>query len=276
MIVDAHQHLWRIGRNGHEWPTAELGDIYRDFTAEDLGAVTAGLVDATVLVQSQPSDADTDWMLEQAAASSLIKGVVGWVDMAAPDAPARIARLAQDRKLKGLRPMLQALDDDDWILRPELAPAIAAMIDHGLTFDALVFPRHLLAIEELASMYPDLSIVIDHGGKPLIAHPSHRRTWEIRIRRLAGFDNVHAKLSGLVTEMIPGQKPAEMTAYADFLFDQFGWNRLMWGSDWPVVLLRADYQTWFDWTQTWLDGQPPEARDAVMGRTAQTFYKLDI
>ena len=277
MIVDAHQHLWQIERNGHEWPTPDLDAIYRDFEAANLQAVTqAAAVTATVLVQSQPNDTDTGWMLDVAADTPLIRGVVGWTDLAAPDAPARIARLARRPKLKGLRPMLQGLADDAWILRDEVRPALAAMIDHGLTFDALIFPRHLPVIDQLARDWPSLPIVIDHGAKPPIAAARELDgAWAEAISRVAQNENVYGKLSGLMTEMNPDQPHDDMTDYADHLYAVFGPERLMWGSDWPVVGLRAPYSAWFDWTAAWLTAKPSHARDAILGRTATRFYSLN-
>lgn len=276
MIIDAHQHLWQIGRNGHAWPTPDLHAIHRDFGVADLVAVTqAAGVDATVLVQSQPNEADTNWMLDTAAESRLIQGVVGWTDLAAPDAPATIAALARRPKLKGLRPMLQGLADDNWILRDDVRPALKAMCDHGLTFDALVFSRHLAAIDRLAEAFPDLSIVIDHGAKPPIASSAGLDTaWADAMHRLAHRENVYAKLSGLLTEMSPDQPRDAMRPYADHLHAVFGPERLMWGSDWPVVNLRTGWQDWYDWTLAWLADKPAADHVAILGRTAQQFYRI--
>ncbi len=277
MIVDAHQHLWQIGKNGHAWPGPDLAAIYRDFESDDLAAVTGEVgVTATVLVQSQPNDADTDWMLAVAERTPLIRGVVGWADLAAEDAPGRIAHLARQPKLKGLRPMLQGLDDDNWILRDAVRPALAAMVDHGLTFDALVFPRHLTVIDKLAEAWPELAIVIDHGAKPQIgATHGLAAAWAEGMATLARRPNVCCKLSGLLTEMAPGQAPDDMRSYADHLYSTFGPDRLMWGSDWPVVELRSPYAGWFGWTSAWLADKPAAERHAILGRTAARFYSLD-
>ncbi|MFT4074088.1 MAG: amidohydrolase family protein [Asticcacaulis sp.] len=275
MIIDAHQHLWRIGQNGHEWPTPDLDGLYRDFVPDDLTSACAGLdIAGTVLVQSQPCDADTDWMLEIAAATPLIKGVVGWSDLAAPDAPGRIVELAQTPKLKGLRPMLQGLPEDDWILRDAVQPALAAMAAHDLTFDALVFTRHLPFIDALAKQYTALSIIIDHGAKPPLSQPQDMAQWRESIARIAENANVSCKLSGLLTEMAKEQAEDILTPCADHLLAVFGAERLMWGSDWPVVLLKTDYRNWFDWTGHWLDGKPDSARIDIMGETARRIYRL--
>ncbi len=276
MIVDAHQHLWQIGRNGHAWPTPDLAAIHRDFAPADLARVVEGTgVTATVLVQSQPSDLDTDWMLRAAAESDLIKGVVGWADLSTGDAPDRIKTLARQPRLKGLRPMLQGLADDDWILRPQVRPALAAMADHGLSFDALVFTRHLPAIVTLAETFPALAIVIDHGAKPPFARPEHLPLWRERMAQAAQCPNIACKLSGLFTELAPGQDRADAIPVADHLLAVFGPGRLMWGSDWPVADLAGGYHAWLDWTRRWLENRNPNAREMILSRTASAFYRLD-
>lgn len=274
MIVDSHQHLWQIGQNGHEWPTPDLDAIHRDFVTADLTAVAgAAGVDATVLVQSQPADIDTDWMLDVADASPLIQGVVGWTDLSAPDAARRLADLARRPKLKGMRPMLQGLDDDEWILRDTVRPALKALLDLGLRFDALVFTRHLGAIDRLAGLLPDLPIIIDHCAKPPLASGT-LSDWREAIARVAERPNVTCKLSGLFTEMTPGQSADDARPVADHVLSVFGPERLMWGSDWPVVLLRRPYGGWLDWTKAWLDDKTAEVRTAVLGNTARRVYAL--
>jgi len=274
LIVDSHQHLWQIGKNGHEWPTPDLDPIHRDFVTADLTAVTgAAGVGATVLVQSQPADIDTDWMLDIAEGTPLIQGVVGWADLAAPDAPRRLAELARRPKLKGIRPMLQGLADDNWILRDAVRPALEALLDLGLRFDALVFKRHLAAIDQLARTFPDLPIIIDHCAKPPLA-AGDLAAWREAIARLAGHANVTCKLSGLFTEMRADQPVDDARPVADHVLSVFGPERLMWGSDWPVVLLRRPYGTWLDWTMTWLDGKTADVKTAVLGNTARRVYAL--
>ena len=228
-----------------------------------------------MLVQSQPSELDTAWMLDVAADSDLIKGVVGWTDLAARDAPARIKALARRPKLKGLRPMLQGLAQDDWVLRPEVRPALHVMADEGLSFDALVYTRHLPSIGALARALPSLAIVIDHGAKPPFVTPEDLARWRERIGQAAEYGNIACKLSGLFTELAPGQDRDAVAPIADHLIAVFGPERLMWGSDWPVVDLAGGYHPWLDWTRRWLDNEHSSAREAILSRTARAFYRLD-
>ncbi|ESQ75532.1 amidohydrolase [Asticcacaulis sp. AC402] len=270
MIIDAHQHLWQIGRNDQLWPTPDLPEIYRDFVAADLRDVTTACgISGTVLVQSQPSEADTLWLLSLAKAEPLVKAVVGWTDFVSPQAAERIAHLSRQPKLKGLRPMLQGLEDD-WILQEACRPALEEMTASGLTFDALVFTRHLPAIDGIAKRYPALRIIIDHGAKPPIA-AGEMQPWADVIQRVAENPNIACKLSGLLTEA--GDNP--ITPYADHLFEVFGPDRLLWGSDWPVVLLKSSYRDWFDWTTAWLANKDTAMRDAILGGNARRIYAFD-
>ncbi|HWU50741.1 MAG TPA: amidohydrolase family protein [Asticcacaulis sp.] len=271
-MIDAHMHIWRIGQNGHEWPGPDLPAIYRDFLFGDLDAPAD--LDGVVLVQSQPSDDDTAWMLEQAAQNPRILGVVGWTDLAAPDARTRIDGLTRHPKLRGLRPMLQGLNDDAWILRPDVESALEAMIAHDLAFDALIFPRHLPHIAELARRWPDLRIVIDHGAKPQISQPDAAPVWRDAIAAVAQHPNVACKLSGLITEAAPGAPLDAVQPYADHLLTVFGAERLIWGSDWPVLTQRCGWRDWRGWTQGWLADKPAAARAAILGGAAERLYAL--
>lgn len=273
MLIDAHQHYWRIGGNGHEWPTPDLDRIYRDFGPQEWEAVAGPLgITASVAVQSQPGALDTDWLLRLADATPSIKAVVGWTELKAADAPENIQRLAGHPKLKGLRPMLQNLAEDDWIADPALDPAIRAMIDTDLRFDALLFTRHLPHLRRFALRWQQLSIVIDHGAKPPIAK-EQLDPWREEMARLAELPNVMCKLSGLFTEMAPGQSRETLAPYVRHLAELFGSERLMWGSDWPVILLAGEYEEWFRLAGD-LTGFDAHGRAALFGGTAARFYGI--
>ncbi len=275
-MIDSHLHLWQIDRPDHEWPTPDLGGIYHDAT--EAGYRTAlPSVTAAVLVQAQPSDSASDWLVETAAASDLIQGIVAWADLSADSAPARLAALAARPKVKGIRPMLQALTDDAWILRPEVKPALRALCDLGLSLDALILPRHMAHIVELARLWPDLSIIVDHCAKPPIAAaaPDQTAAWHEALSHLADQGNVGCKLSGLVTEAGEAQSLDVVASYADHALAVFGPDRLMWGSDWPVLTLNTSAVDWLDWTLAWLSGQPANVRTAVLGTTARRLYRLN-
>lgn len=273
-MIDAHQHLWRIGRNDCAWPGPELAVIHRDFEIRELIETAAPLgVTGTVLVQSQPSDADTDWLCALAEAEPFIKGVVGWAELKSPSAPARIAELAARPKLKGLRPMLQALPDDDWIADPALAPAIAAMIEAGLAFDALVHTRHLPHLLALARRHPELTVIIDHAAKPPIASGA-LEPWRTALRAFAPLPNVCCKLSGLLTEAAAGQGRAELEPVVEEALAIFGPERLIWGSDWPVLLLAGGYAGWLEASLALTARLGPDAQRAIFGLSAARAYRL--
>ena len=275
MLIDAHQHFWRLADRDGAWPPPELAAIYRDFLPADLvGLLARHGVARTVLVQSMPNEDDTHFMLDLARHNAFIGGVVGWADLKAPDAPARIAALAADPLLKGLRPMLQDLEDEDWIADPPLAPDAAAMVRHGLSFDALVLPRHLPALLAFAERHPDLAIVIDHGAKPLIAQ-GVLEPWRADIARLAALPQVCCKLSGLVTEAGPGWDVERLRPYVDHLLACFGPQRLIWGSDWPVLNLASDYAGWLAASAALLAHLDAPDRHAIFGLNARRFYRID-
>lgn len=281
-MIDSHQHCWQIAAHGCTWPTADLTAIYRDFGVDDLRLEAEPLaITGSVLVQSQPCDADTDYLLSLAQEHDFIKAVVGWVDMMAPDAPARIAHLAAQSKLRSLRPMLQSLPDDNWILSPGLAPAIAAMLEHKLCFDALVLPRHLPFLREFAARYPHLPIVIDHAAKPSIAAHNCAQfcAWSRDISALAESPRVYCKVSGLLTEAGAGQSDETLQCYVDHLLAAFSPERLMWGSDWPVVKLAlnhslASYAAWFAQAKRLLGRLSETETNAIFAHNARRFYRF--
>ena len=277
--VDAHQHFWTIADRGEgAWPPPALRAIHRDFAAADLAPLLAAAgVDATVLVQTLPTLAETHWMLDVARATPFVGGVVGWVDFKAPDAPATIEALARDTLLKGLRPMLQDLPDDAWIADPATAPAAEAMARLGLVFDALVLPRQLAALHRFAARHPALAIVIDHAAKPFIAR-GELEPWRADMARLAALPNLHCKVSGLLTEAGDRTTREALQPYVQALWTLFGPRRLLWGSDWPVLRLAADYASWHALAHRLVDACEPRAgaaeRDAIFGANAAALYRL--
>jgi L-fuconolactonase len=274
--VDAHFHCWRLARADYGWLTPALAPIYRDVSIADWAREAEPLgVRGGVLVQAAPTEAETEFLLAAAAQRAEVLGVVGWADLLAPEAAQRIARLAATQpKLKGLRPMLHDLDDPDWILHPALGPALAAMAAHGLVLDALVKPLHLPRILALCQRHPNLQLVIDHGAKPDIAR-AQWEPWASDLAAIARQGSAVCKLSGLLTEA--GARPARGAArrWADHLLDLFGPERLLWGSDWPVLELAASYRDWWDDSQAVLAPLGAAERAAVLGANARRVYRLE-
>jgi L-fuconolactonase len=267
--IDAHHHVWRLNRGDYGWLTPDL-PIYRDYTLDDLRPLL-GDVTATILVQAAPTEAETAFLLQTARDSSgLVAGVVGWSDLAAPSAPDRIAELAADPLLVGLRPMLQDLADPEWVLRRDVMAALQAMVTAGLSFDALVRPRQLDAILTLLHRVPELRVVIDHAGKPDI-RAGDFAFWAARMARLAKETGAFCKLSGLLTEASVDWTPDDIRRYANHVIDGFGPERVMWGSDWPVLNLVSTYEAWRDLANGMVRAAD---RDRIFGGTAAVFYRL--
>ena len=274
--VDAHHHVWRLARGDYGWLTPALAPIHRDFSLADLRPLLAGAgIGATVLVQAAPTVAETEFLLATARENgSPVRGVVGWLDCAHPDAPTTLARLAQDPLLKSVRPMLHDLPDPEWILRAEVQRMLELLPAHGLAFDALVKPPQLPALRAMVERNPVLDVVVDHGAKPPIAAGGWE-PWAASMAALARHPRVHCKLSGLATEAGPGWTAASLARYVSHLLDCFGSDRLIWGSDWPVVDLGGGYRRWVEATTALLAALTDAERDAVLGGNARRFYRLD-
>lgn len=272
MLIDAHQHFWRLDRGDYGWLTPALGAIHRDFGPADLAPFLARHgIGRTILVQAAPTSAETRWLLDVARATPFVAGIVGWVDFDAPDAPDAIAALAREPELVGLRPMVQDLADDDWLLSASLAPAFEAMVAHRLVFDALVLPRHLPRLARVLDRHPSLRVVVDHGAKPRI-RDREIDAWRADMTAVAAHANVSCKLSGLLTEARPGDGAAQLAPWVDALLGLFGPARLLWGSDWPVVDLAGGYDRWARIALDLLRPLASGEREAVLGGNAARVY----
>lgn len=277
-IVDAHQHFWRLARGDYAWLTPALGDLHRDFEPADLAPLLAdNAIAATVLVQAAATEAETHFLFELAQRHPFVKGVVGWTDFAAADAASRIAALvaAGGGKLKGLRPMIQDIAQADWVVRADLDAAFEAMIAHDLVFDALVQPQHFAALRVRLQRHPRLRAVIDHAGKPDIAHGGFD-DWAAGLHALASETGALCKLSGFLTEAAPGASADDLARYVEHVFACFGAERVLWGSDWPVLNLSCDYSAWLRMARTLVSRCAPGREAAVFGANATSVYRLDV
>jgi L-fuconolactonase len=271
-VIDAHLHSWRLDRGDYEWLSAEAPDLNRDFGIEDWRAVAGACgVTGGVLVQATPTAAETAFMLELAdRASDQILGVVGWAELDAADAVAEVERLAVDRRVVAVRPWLQAISDPDWILSARVAPALAALAAAGLRYEALIRPVHLSRIRILAERHPELPVIIDHSAKPDIAADCFQ-PWADELRRLATNPVVSCKLSGLLTEAGNRTGRDQLQPYVEVVLEAFGADRVLWGSDWPVVTSVSDYAHWFELARSLV---PTQWHAAVFDGTARQVYGL--
>ena len=272
MRIDAHHHLWTLARGDYGWLTPALAPIYRDFSLSDLAPHLARSgIEGTILVQAAPTEAETMFMLGLTETAEVVRGVVGWIDFDADDAAARIDALAAERLLVGLRPMVQDMADDEWLLRPGLAPLLTSMTRHGLVFDALVLPRHLPRLLEVIDRHDDLQFVLDHCAKPHLASGDIAE-WKRHIGEIATRPNIVCKLSGLATEARADWRIADLRPAVDHVRECFGPQRLLWGSDWPVVNLAGGYDRWFGATESLLADLSPAERADVFGGNAGRIY----
>lgn len=286
--IDAHQHFWRTARGDYRWLRPDLvalAPICRDFAPADLlPLLTAHGVEQTVLVQAADSEAETDFMLDLARAHAFIGGVVGWVDLSRADSIAVLERWAAHPKFKGVRPMLQDLPDPDWIARAPHPEVMRTLLRLGLRFDALVQPWHLQSLVRFLRTWPDLPAVIDHAAKPQLArgwNDDWTVQWRVGMTELAALPRVTCKLSGLLTEAAgPARRggaagSAALQPVWSLLVERFGAGRLIWGSDWPVLNLAADYARWIEVSEALLDALSEPDCSRIRHANAARFYGLN-
>ena len=274
MKMDAHQHFWRIARGDYRWLTPDRAALYRDFLPNDLAPLLAAHgIGGTILVQAAPTIAETEFMLSLADTNPFIKGVVGWVDFEAADAPDQIARLGAHPGLVGLRPMIQGIANPDWMLGPGLEPAFQALQGFNLTFDALTLPHHLPNLLTLQHRRPDMRLVINHASKPAI-RAGDIAVWAADMSLIASETQAYCKLSGLAMVASENWRTNDLRPYVDHLLSTFGPERLIWGSDWPICTLACSYDRWVETTAELLADVSITDRSAILGGNAATAYRL--
>jgi L-fuconolactonase len=278
IVVDAHQHYWQPARGDYGWLAQAPALLQQAFLPEHLRAQreSAG-VQYSVLVQAAPTEEETRYLFELAREDASVAGVVGWVDMEAGDVGARIDALIRDGNglLCGLRPMAQDLADPDWLARPSLDRAFDCILDCGLAFDALVDMRQFPALLRRLRRHPQLNVVLDHAGKPAIGDGRFDQ-WTSWIDELAQHASLHCKLSGLLTLLGEPVHEDAIEPYVADLFSHFGAERLMWGSDWPVLTTHANYAHWLQVAMHLTERYAPGVQADVFAANAVRFYALDI
>lgn len=276
MKIDAHQHFWAYSPAEYGWISPEMTELKQDRLPADLAPLLAAAgLDGSVAVQARQSLAETAWLLQLADAHPLIKGVVGWVDLCSPDVGAQLERFSTHPKLRGVRHVVQDEPDDDFMRRPDFLRGIALLAEFNLTYDILIFPRHLPVAAELAAQFPHQPFVLDHLAKPFIK-TGQLAPWQADLRRLAALPNVVCKVSGLVTEADwQAWRPADFEPYLDTVFTAFGPRRLMFGSDWPVCTLAGSYARVVNLVADYTARLSAAEQAAVWGQTAVEFYGLE-
>jgi len=276
MRLDAHQHFWHYDPLRDSWITEEMSVLKRDFLPDDMRPLLqAQGVEGTVVVQADQSEEETRFLLQLADSHSFIRGIVGWLDLLAPTLDERLEHFSQFGRLCGVRHIAQA-EADDFLSRDNVVRGIGLLSDFGLTYDILVYPRQLPAALSLVERLPDSSFVVDHLAKPLIGK-GETEPWATHMRELAQHANVWCKVSGLVTEADWRQwRLEDIRPYLDIVFEAFGPDRLMFGSDWPVCLLAASYREVFDLIDGYSSHLTVSERERLFGGNAASFYGLAV
>ena len=274
MRVDAHHHLWQYDAAEYGWLDEPLRALQRDFLPADLERElrTAG-VDAAVAVQARQTMEETRWLLELAKESRVIRGVVGWAAIAAEDFAAVVEEFAEEPLLKGLRHVVQA-EPEGFLDGAEFNRGVAAMRGTGLVYDVLVYAPQLEKVTRFVDRHPEQMFVLDHMGKPAIAHDGFA-AWAWDFRELARRQNVVCKVSGMVTEADWKRwKEEDLRRYFDVAVEAFGSSRLMVGSDWPVLTVACGYGQWWETVRRWTGQLTATEREQIEGDVAAWFYKL--
>jgi L-fuconolactonase len=274
-MIDAHQHFWIYDPREYGWIDDSMPGLRRDFLPAHLAPeLQASGVRGCIAVQARQSLEETGWLLELAAASPFILGVVGWVDLRSPDAREQLQQFASNPRLVGIRHIVQSEPDDHFLLHPEFLRGIALLEEFDLAYDILIYARHLPVAAEFAARFPRQRFVLDHLAKPPIK-AGLVQGWREGLRQLAASGNVYCKLSGLVTEADwKNWKPEQLAPYLEIAFECFGPGRLMIGSDWPVCTLAAPYSRTIGVLKDYLSRYPAETQRAVLEQNAKKLWKL--
>jgi len=277
MKIDSHQHFWRynLDKADYGWIDSRMEILKRDYLPADLQPLLAQAgIDGCVAVQARQTLTETEALLQMAAENDFIKGVVGWVDLRAADVETQLARFGQFPKFKGVRHIIHDEPDDLFMLQPEFLRGLGKLRSFNLTYDWLLFPKHLSTAIDVSQKYPEQRFVVDHLAKPPM-RDKRVDPWEAHIREIATNPNVYCKVSGMVTETHWKQwQPEDFRPYLDIVFDCFGVDRLMFGSDWPVCTLSGSYAEVYNLAQSYVRQRSNGAMDKVFGDNATKFYHL--
>jgi len=278
-IIDAHHHFWDPSRGDYSWMPQDNKILNRKYDLEDLAKDSRSIdLYKTVLVQAAATNAETEYMLNIAENSDLVSGVVGWVNFEDPNQLKQLKTFAKNPKFVGVRPMIQDIPDENWVLNKDFDIFFKTIIDLDLSFDALGFPIHLDNFYIIASKYPSLRFVIDHLMKPKICNNDQKEFdhWKNGMSKFSNLDNVYCKFSGMVTEACKNWTEDDLKLYTNEIFQIFTDKKILWGSDWPVCNLRTDYIGWFNTAQNLTNNLSLDQKQNIFYENAIKFYKLKI
>ena len=276
-IIDAHHHLWLYNLVDYEWMDESMEVLKRDYTPADLEKeMGKSGVDGTVVVQARQLIEETTWLLEMAEQNSFIKGVVGWLDLQSDELRSQLDLFASHPKLVGVRHVIHDEPDDDFMLRPAFVKGIELLQNYNLTYDLLLFPKHLDRALELVNMFPEQRFVLDHISKPFIK-AGILEPWKGDMEALASQANVWCKISGMVTEAdLNKWKYQDFVPFMQSVVEAFGTDRIMLGSDWPVCLLAGTYSKVYQLVYNFTKTLSTFEQEAIFGNNAFRFYQRKI
>lgn len=274
MVIDAHVHFWKFNKQRDAWITDDMKILQQDYLPEHLAStLKRNGVDGVIAVQASQEEVETRFLAELAKTHPLIRGVVGWIDLQADNIAERLAHFTQYTSIRGYRHVVQA-EPDDFLLRPNFQRGIRALQPYNYTYDVLIYHNQLKPAIEFVAKFPDQKLIIDHCAKPDIRHKKIDE-WKVLMKEIAQQPNVYCKLSGLFTEAAwKTWSAAEFYPYLDVVFEAFGTDRLVFGSDWPVVLVSGIYVQWKSLVEKYLERYPEEEKEKVFGLNAVAFYGL--
>lgn len=275
MRVDAHQHFWQFEPVRDNWINEDMAAIQKDFLPQDLHPLLAeNGFDACVAVEAHQSEAQTEFLVELATNNPFIKGVVGWVDLQSENITERLQYFSQYKVIKGFRHVLQGEPQRDLMLSPAFVRGIAALKEFDFTYDILIFSDQLIYSKNLAAQFPEQKFVIDHLAKPYIKKKEIKE-WTLDMESISKLPNVYCKVSGMVTEADwKGWKKDDFSPYIDVIVENFGIDRIMFGSDWPVCLVAASYKEVVDIAQDYFSAFSGDEQQKIFGGNAVSFYNL--
>ena len=278
-VIDSHQHFWDPSRGDYHWMPKDNPILNRKYEVKDLSEASGSIdLHKTILVQAAATNAETEYMLHIAESSDLVCGVVGWVNFEEKDQLNQLRIFSKHPKFIGVRPMIQDIPDENWVLNKNFDIFFKSIIDLDLSFDALGFPIHLENFYIIASKYPKLRFVIDHLMKPKIYNNKQEEFihWKKGMSKLSRLDNVYCKFSGMVTEACENWDEQDLKPYSDEILNLFTDKKIMWGSDWPVCNLRTNYLGWYNAAINLTNELSLAEKQNIFYNNSINFYKLKL
>ncbi|MFM9911609.1 MAG: amidohydrolase family protein [Chitinophagaceae bacterium] len=274
--IDSHVHFWKYDKQRDTWITKDMKILQQNYLPEHFSLTSKrNEVEGVIAVQADQSELETHFLVELSKTHPIIKGVVGWIDLRAENIEDRLLYFSQYPIIKGWRHIVQA-ELDDFLLKEDFQRGICCLAKYNYTYDILIYPKQLSAALSFVQKFPDQKLMIDHCAKPEIKN-KNIDDWKLKLKEIAKHPNVYCKLSGLFTEASWKEwSPADFYPYLDIVFEAFGTDRLVYGSDWPVILLSGIYVQWKSLIEKYLENFSLEDKEKILGLNANEFYKLGL